>query len=190
MVTIFSCNQSSHYGKYCSKQFWSYIKSQRNDQTSIPALQVDGRAIDDDLSKAESFNDYFWSVFTQEGNSPLPHLPVTDYPSIDPIEVSTEGVFTLLQSLDPCKACGPDNIPTRFIKETVAKLAPSLTLLYQASINQGRVPNEWKKAKVAPVYKKGGRSLVVGQLSWWKWTLWTKAPIFFYILPRSVAFSF
>ena len=83
--------------KTCSTQFWSYIKSQRNDQTSIPALQVDGRAIDDDLSKAESFNDYFGSVFTQEDNSPLPHLPVTDYSSrIDPIEVSTEGVFTLL----------------------------------------------------------------------------------------------
>ena len=90
------------------------INSQRNDQTSysIPALQVDGRAIDDDLSKAESFNDYFGSVFTQEDNSPLPCLPVTDYPSIDPIEVSTEGVFSLLQSLDPCKACGPDNILT------------------------------------------------------------------------------
>ena len=62
--------------------------------------------------------------------------------------------------LDPCKACGPDNIPTRFLKEKAAELAPSFTLLYQASINQGRVPNELKKAKVVPVYKKGGRSLV------------------------------
>jgi len=146
--------------KTCSKQFWSYIKSQRNEQTGIPALQVDGRVYDDDLSKAESLNNYFSSVFTQEGNSPLPHLPDTDYPSIDPIEVSIEGVSMILQSLDPCKACGPDNIPTRFLKETAAELAPSLTLLYQASINQGIVPSEWKKAKVVPVYKKGGRSLV------------------------------
>ena len=99
-------------------------------------------------------------MFTQEDNSPLPRLPLTEYPSIDPIEVSTEGVFILLQSLNPCKMCGPDTIPTRFLKETAVELAPSLTLLYQASINQGRVPNEWKKAQVVPVYKKGGRSLV------------------------------
>ena len=82
------------------------------------------------------------------------------YPSIDAVVISTEGVISLLERLDPCRACGPDNIPTRFIKETVFHLAPSLTLLYQASVKQGKVPNEWKKAKVVPVYMKGGRSLV------------------------------
>ena len=97
---------------------------------------MDRRTVDDDLCKTESFNDYFGSVFTQEDSSPLPRLPDTDYPSIDPIEVSTEGVFTLLQSLDPCKACGPDNIPTQFLKETAAELAPSLTLLKHQLIRE------------------------------------------------------
>jgi len=34
--------------------------SQRNDQTGIPALQIDGKVVDDDCSKAESFNYQFY----------------------------------------------------------------------------------------------------------------------------------
>ena len=67
------------------------------------------------------------------------------------------GVISLLEGLDSFKACGPDNIPTRFIKETAVDLALSLTLVYQASVKQGRVTNDWKKTKVVLIYKKGGR---------------------------------
>jgi len=44
----------------CSKQFWSNITSQQNDQVGIPALQIDGKVVDDDYSKAESFNYQFY----------------------------------------------------------------------------------------------------------------------------------
>ena len=37
-----------------------------------------------------------------------------------------------------------------------AAVAPSLTLLYQASIDQGLVPDDWRQANVAPIFKKGG----------------------------------
>jgi len=107
--------------------------------------------VGDDYSKAESFNYYFSSVFTEEDESPLPQLP-NSYPSIDIVVIFTEGVNSLLEGLDPCKACGPDNISIRFIKETTVNLAPSLTLLYQASVKQGRVPNEWKKAEVVCLF--------------------------------------
>jgi len=33
-----------------------------------------------------------------------------------------------------------------------------LTLLYQASLKQHRVPMDWKQALVVPVYKKGDRA--------------------------------
>ena len=39
------------------------------------------------------------------------------------------------------------------------EIAPCLTLLYQALLNQGMVPDDWKKAFVVLVYKKGDRSL-------------------------------
>ena len=37
-------------------------------------------------------------------------------------------------------------------------MAPLLTLIFQASIQQGTVPDEWKKANVVPIHKKGSRS--------------------------------
>ena len=39
------------------------------------------------------------------------------------------------------------------------EIAPCLTLLYQASLNQGIIPDDWKRASVVPVYKKRDRSL-------------------------------
>ena len=39
------------------------------------------------------------------------------------------------------------------------ELAPCLMLLYQASLDQGIVPLDWKKAFVVPIYKKGDRLL-------------------------------
>ena len=37
-------------------------------------------------------------------------------------------------------------------------LAPLLTLIYQASLQQGCIPDEWKKALFTPIYKNGDRS--------------------------------
>jgi hypothetical protein len=44
------------------------------------------------------------------------------------------------------------------LKETAKQISPALTLLFQASINQGKVPEEWKSANITPLFKKGDRS--------------------------------
>ena len=72
-----------------------------------------------------------------------------------PINVAVEGVASLLANLDPSKASGPDGIPARFLKDMANDLAPSLTLIYQASLQQGRIPDEWRKALITPIYKNG-----------------------------------
>ena len=38
-------------------------------------------------------------------------------------------------------------------KEMAIQIAPSLVLTYQASLNQGVLPDDWLKAKIVPVYK-------------------------------------
>ena len=45
-----------------------------------------GTLVDNDNSKAESFNNYFSSVFSKEDDSCLPELP-EGYPSIDAVDV-------------------------------------------------------------------------------------------------------
>ena len=73
-------------------------------------------------------------------------------------KVDQAGVFKLMQGLNPHKAEGPDHISTRFLKEFADELSPAMTLIFQASLQQGEVPDDWKQANVAPIFKKGDRS--------------------------------
>ena len=38
------------------------------------------------------------------------------------------------------KATGPDNLPARFLNEVAREIAPALTVIFQASLNQGTLP--------------------------------------------------
>ena len=92
-------------------------------------------------------------MFTKENVVNLPNLDSSPYPSIDPLNVTVNGIASLLCGLDVHKACGPDRIYPRLLKETAHSVPPMLTLLYQASLKQHKVPSEWKKALVTPVFK-------------------------------------
>ena len=56
--------------------------------------------------------------------------------------IQTEGVRKLLQELDPHKATGPDNIPANLLKLTAPQTAPSLVLVFTASVIQGKLPDD------------------------------------------------
>ena len=64
----------------------------------------------------------------------------------------------MLKKLKEHKAAGPDEITTKLLKTLASELAPALELLYQATMKQGHIPDDWRQAKVAPIYKKGDRS--------------------------------
>ncbi len=80
------------------------------------------------------------------------------YPSIDKIEVTENGVLKLLSNLDIYKATGPDNISTHLLKTLAPELASIFTVFFQASLDHGNIPAEWKDANVVPIFKKGDRS--------------------------------
>ena len=74
------------------------------------------------------------------------------------IAVSCEGVVNLLKNPKPHKAAGPDDIPLMLLKEAADEIASAITLLFQASLNQGNTPSTWRKALVIPIFKKGSMS--------------------------------
>ena len=77
---------------------------------------------------------------------------------MEDITVSCEGVVRLLNNLKPHKAAGPDDIPLMLHKEAAYEIAPAITLIFQVSLNQGNIPLTWRKALVAPIFKKGSKS--------------------------------
>ena len=71
--------------------------------------------------------------------------------------IENEGVRKLLANINHHSACGPDNLPAYLLKEAANELAPVLSLLFNATLNQGKVPLEWKEANVVPIFKKGDK---------------------------------
>ena len=53
------------------------------------------------------------------------------------------------------------NLPAYLLKEVANELAPILCLLFNATLNQGRIPHEWKAANIVPIFKKDDKHRAV-----------------------------
>ena len=91
---------------------------------SISALKnnVTGELTSDTIGKANTLNSQFQSVFTVETPLTDDHSRPQLFPDIHDVHFTVPGIQKLLQSLDPSKACGPDMLPPRVLKE----LAPAI----------------------------------------------------------------
>ena len=141
-----------------SKRLRSYIKSKRKDHCGVGPLKVGSTTYTDSTERANVLNQYFSSIFTVDDN--LQPLITNDLeiPDIPPFTVHVEGVAKLLSDIKPHKSSGPDDIPAFLLKEISFQLAPPLTLVFQASLNQQKLPIDWKIAHVVPIFKKGDRA--------------------------------
>ena len=63
-----------------------------------------------------------------------------------------------LSKLNPGKAAGPDNLTSRILKELHSEVAPMLSDIFNSSLREGEVPDDWRNASVSPVYKKGAKT--------------------------------
>ena len=44
------------------------------------------------------------------------------------------------------------------LKEMAEELSPSLALIFSASLQQGKIPQDWRKALITPLFKKGDQT--------------------------------
>ena len=126
---------------------------------NTPQLHNGSVTADSDINKAEMFNQYFYSVYTQS-NSPLPNSANLQAPvnSLASISFTTEEVFDTLTKLNVNKAGGIDNIPPIVLKNCAHALYRPIHHLFMTSINNGTMPAEWKIHKIIPVYKSGDKT--------------------------------
>ena len=70
------------------------------------------------------------------------------------IFINTSGVSKQLSRLNPGKAAGPDGLTSRILKELYIEIAPILTDIFNTSLHESKVPDNWRHAHVTPVYKR------------------------------------
>lgn len=109
----------------------------------------------DPKEKAKLLNNQVSSVFTKEDGSALHDLGPSSVPDMPTISTRQKGIRKLLLRLNLHKAKGPDELPTRLLKEMVNEIIPAL--VFQASLQQGKTPTDWSifVATVTLIFKKG-----------------------------------
>ena len=148
------------------KAFYKYSQSKLKTRSQIPDLIKPGTEkcpeyISDDKGKAETYLNYFTSVFTEEPDSDeMPFFEERDYyDALEDIELDSNIVQEKLEKLKKNKSPGPDNMHPRVLHEIASSISYPLSIIYRTSIDTKTLPKEWKHANVSAIYKKENKSL-------------------------------
>ena len=90
------------------------------------------------LTKSNVLNKHFQSVFTNEDISAMPRLSRSSYLTMSQLTIHTSGV----ENLNPHKATGPDVILAHLLCELSTEVAPSLSFVFQMSLDTGQIPDD------------------------------------------------
>ena len=141
------------------KKFYRYINNRKHIKSGIgPLLNEAGETITDDKKMATTLNNYFSTVFTTNNNkSNKTEDIIKTRHSIPNLHVTEKQVLKKLEKMKINKSPGPDNFYPRILKNIKEQIARPLTDIFNSSLQQGIVPQDWKQANVTPIFKKGCR---------------------------------
>ena len=139
------------------KKFWNFTKSQTKTREGIANLKVNETTTTSDEEKADFLLNQFTSVFTNEPAGEIPAFDKDIEHEVTKVKITTEMVEKRLKNLNISKSSGPDGLHPRVLSELSDIIAPPLTNIFNASLEQKSIPDDWKMAIVSPIYKKGSK---------------------------------
>lgn len=151
----FFSNTLVNFMKNQPQKFWRYL-SKPEDRAG--KLEIGGSMVTNGRIIANTFNNYFQSVFTR---SPRTSTPLAEPTTVMPEILITEaGILNLLLKIDTKKAPGPDNISNMFLRRYAQQLTPFLHIIFTESLSTATLPTDWLRAKVTPIHKDGKKTQV------------------------------
>ena len=123
------------------KAFYNYANSKLKTRSNIADLEKsDGTTTKNDSEKAETLNDFFSSVFTDEDTSSIPEPPEHDIRiNLEELHITIEGVFKKLSDLKPNKSPGPDGLHPRVLIELADEISLPLQIIMSKSLSKGEL---------------------------------------------------
>ena len=62
-----------------------------------------------------------------------------------------------MKDLDVRKSHGPDEVSNWILKECREELVDKVQNIINCSLKEGKIPEDWKKANIVPIYKGGNK---------------------------------
>ena len=152
------------------KGTWKILKqvmNKGNDQANIQKLLYNGQEINDKQEISENFNDYFIGIGEELATGIQPSdTSSSDY--LSNIEINRDNkfkfkplkpteVFKILSKLKNGKATGLHMISNSVLKGAKDIIAPSMADIFNASIEKKIFPDDFKTARVTPIFKCGNK---------------------------------
>ena len=147
--------------KLNNKGFWRYVNSSRKVRTKIGDLKNEaGGFATEDTDKAEVLSEQYYKTFTVEDTDNLPSTTEKRLHTerLHHITLTQKEVKEKLLSLRIDKSPGPDGIHPRLLKEMAEVLCGPVTTIFNRSLSDAELPQDWKDAVIAPIFKKGSKS--------------------------------
>lgn len=138
-----------------TNRFWSEVRKLNKPQTKIeiPELITNGHRAISNTEKAEILRSQFHSIWSQS----IPSINLESGPGAYQ-ECPIKWTYDEMRRLNPKKATGPDGISPKILRNMAAELAPCVAHLITRTWYTGDIPQDWKKAIVIPIPKKGNSS--------------------------------
>ena len=155
--------------KFNPKKAWKSINSllgRENKPTVVNELTVGNNNLTCPEDIAEGFNEYFSNIgpeLSSKIDSSNYNFETyiksakSEFAAFQPVTVSQ--ISHLLHGLSGNKAAGIDKISCKIIKLAAPVISDSLTLICNQAITLSSFPDEWKIARVVPLYKNGQRNI-------------------------------
>ena len=137
------------------KMFYKFVNGKLKKKEAVERVRLGDEIFENDKDIAEILNKSFCKVFTVEEVFDKQEVDVRKMRSI----IVTRGdIETIVNNIDGSKSMGPDGISGRLLKECKDELIDVILDIVSTSLETGKVPKEWKRAEVIPIYKSGNRT--------------------------------
>ena len=137
----------------------SVRRFQSNSRSFPSELSSNDATVYSSLDKATLLNTFFNQCFNQAVVAPTYSLPEIDAVPLE-YTCKDEDIELSLSALHPNVSCGPDRITARMMKLFAHQIIPSLGLIFNQSLAEGKVPTEWKLANVVAIPKDDNKALI------------------------------
>ena len=139
-----------------TKKLWSHTKSKANCHRIPECIHRNNIYRNKAYEKAELFNSFFFDQFSDASSYNI-DIDWSNDQNMNDIGFEPHRIEELLSKINPNKACGPDEMYGRILKNCSKTLALPLSIIFEISYNSGMLPSEWKSANIVPIHKKGAK---------------------------------